>query len=164
MKNKTAWLLVLGAAGLVALYLYMRHRNQQSVGGAQSPTGGLGTNLNSVAPELVGGSSGPSLGPAVSLPITISLTQPGGSADNDKPPYQSVGHTGDMNDEDGRWDRDDRRDRDDELQGVNPGGPMRGLDGGDGSPNPGGPERGGPPTRDRHLPQPWGPTGVHPRA
>ena len=41
---------------------------------------GLGTNLNSVAPELVGGSSGPQVQPAVSLPVNITLQETVASA------------------------------------------------------------------------------------
>lgn len=58
----------------VAGYLVYRHfRNSDN--GSASPTGSLGSNLNSVAPELVGGSTGPSVGPAVTMPLQITLNE-----------------------------------------------------------------------------------------
>lgn len=64
---------------VVAIVAYLTYRwwlGRQST--IQSPTQSFGTNLNSVAPELVGGSAGPSVGsaPAVSLPVTVNITDP----------------------------------------------------------------------------------------
>lgn len=60
----------------IAVAAYLAYRWWQSRQSA-SPTGGLGTNLNSVAPELVGGSSGPDSGITYSPPSpTISITEP----------------------------------------------------------------------------------------
>lgn len=64
---------------VVAIVAYMTYKwwlGRQST--IQSPTQSFGTNLNSVAPELVGGSAGPSVGsaPAVSLPVTVNITDP----------------------------------------------------------------------------------------
>lgn len=75
MKKNTKVILWVAALA-VAAYLGYRWWKGRQGGSADSPTGSLGANLNSVAPELVGGSSGPSVGPAVSMPLTIQLTQP----------------------------------------------------------------------------------------
>lgn len=73
LKKNHKILLGVAAAAIAAYFLYRWWQNRQA-GQVNSPTGALGTNLNSVAPELVGGSSGPSVGPAVSLPVNITLT------------------------------------------------------------------------------------------
>lgn len=73
MKDKRiVWLLV--AAG-VAVVAYVAYRWYQANASSNSPTGSLGTNLNSVAPELVGGSAGPSVGPAFNMPVNVTYTQ-----------------------------------------------------------------------------------------
>lgn len=73
--NKRTKIILIAVGVAVAAYLaYRWYRNRQA-GSNQSPTGGLGTNLNSVAPELVGGSAGPAVGPALSAPININLTE-----------------------------------------------------------------------------------------
>jgi hypothetical protein len=99
MDRRTKIILVVGAlivAGYIAWRYYESKKNNESSG-----TGQLGSNLNSVAPELIGGSTGPSLGPAVSLPININLTtsEAGSGISNGSAnyplPYQSnpnVGH------------------------------------------------------------------------
>lgn len=70
--NKNLRITLILAALAVAGYLgYRWWQNRQA---SASPTGSFGSNLNSVAPELVGGSAGPSAGPAVDLPINITLT------------------------------------------------------------------------------------------
>ena len=75
MKKNTKIILIAVAAA-VAVYLAYRWYAARKAGiSDQSPTGGLGTNLNSVAPELVGGSAGPAVGPALSAPININLTE-----------------------------------------------------------------------------------------
>lgn len=84
MSKTTRTLLLvaaLAAAGFL-VWKYMRNRQQQNTG-----TGTLGTNLNSVAPELIGGSTGPSLGPAVNLPINITLTDTGAMTSQAANPY-----------------------------------------------------------------------------
>lgn len=72
--SRRTWIIVGIAAAAVAAYLAWRWYRNRETAGSPSPTGALGTNLNSVAPELIGGSTGPSLGPAVSLPVNITLT------------------------------------------------------------------------------------------
>ena len=80
-KQTRIWLFV-GAAAIAVYFLY---RYIQNRGGTESGSGALGTNLNSVAPELIGGSSGPSQGPAVDVPVTINVTDTSstGSPDSD---------------------------------------------------------------------------------
>lgn len=128
--------IILGVVALaVAGYFAFRWwKNRQDSGNdAESPTGGLGTNLNSVAPELVGGSSGPEVGPAVSMPLTINLSQPAQPA---APPEDHD----DDDDMDGRPHH--RKNPVQRQRHLNPGGPMipPGEDtGGDEDMNPGGP-------------------------
>lgn len=72
--NKQRVALTVAAVALVAAIGYVAYRWYQARKSA--PGGGqLGTNLNSVAPELVGGSSGPEVGPAVQLPVNITLNE-----------------------------------------------------------------------------------------
>lgn len=77
MALKKEHKVIIGVAVLaVAAYFAWRWwQNRQAANDANSPTGSFGTNLNSVAPELVGGSSGPSVGPAVALPVNITLVE-----------------------------------------------------------------------------------------
>lgn len=65
-------------AGVIAVYLGIRwYENRKAAQEGNTQGGaGLGSNLNSVAPELIGGSTGPSIGPALSTPITINVTSP----------------------------------------------------------------------------------------
>lgn len=69
-KQTRIWLIV----GVAAVAVYFIYRYIQNRGGTETGTGALGSNLNSVAPELVGGSAGPTQGPAVSVPVNITLT------------------------------------------------------------------------------------------
>lgn len=70
-KGIKVTLLLAGLA--VAGYLAWRWYQQRQ---ASTPGGGqLGTNLNSIAPYLVGGSSGPTAQPAVNVPVNINYTE-----------------------------------------------------------------------------------------
>lgn len=66
-------IVALAAAGIYLAIRWYENRKAAENGTAQGGAG-LGTNLNSVAPELIGGSTGPSIGPALSTPITINVT------------------------------------------------------------------------------------------
>lgn len=78
MSSKQMWtLLILVALAVGAWFLWKWWKNYQAQGGGAPQ---LGTNLNSIAPELVGGSSGPQVQPAVSLPVNITLTETVASA------------------------------------------------------------------------------------
>ena len=76
MKREAKIVLVLGVVA-VAGYLFWRwyQARQAAAQGGQGAVSQLGSNLNSIAPELVGGSAGPSSGPQVTMPVTISLTE-----------------------------------------------------------------------------------------
>lgn len=73
MSDKTVktliLLAVLAGGGYLAWRWYSNYRAGQAGGVPQ-----LGTNLNSVAPELVGGSSGPAVAPAANIPVNITIT------------------------------------------------------------------------------------------
>lgn len=73
--NKQTKILLLVAGVAVAGYFVWKWWQNRQANGNTSPTGSLGTNLNSVAPELVGGSSGPDVGPAVAMPLNITLQE-----------------------------------------------------------------------------------------
>lgn len=78
MNKKTMiTLAIVGALAVGGYFLWQWWKAYQAQGGGNL---GLGTNLNSVAPELVGGSSGPQVQPAVSLPVNITLTESVASA------------------------------------------------------------------------------------
>jgi len=78
VKNPRTWIII-GAVAIAAYLLYRWWQNKQSA--TNSPTGSLGTNLNSVAPELIGGSSGPESGLTYNQGTTqVDLTLPGGPA------------------------------------------------------------------------------------
>jgi hypothetical protein len=72
MKNKTVQIGIVVAVLAVGGFLAWRWwQNRQ----AATPGGGqLGTNLNSIAPELVGGSSGPVAQPAFDVPVNITVS------------------------------------------------------------------------------------------
>lgn len=75
--SKKTWIII-GVVALLAgaAFLFLRSRSGQTTddeGNEVAPGGSA--DLNSVAPELVGGSSGPVVGPAVSLPVNITLTE-----------------------------------------------------------------------------------------
>jgi len=74
MEKKHKIILAVVALAVAGYLAWRWYQNRQAAQDG-SPTGALGTNLNSVAPELVGGSAGPSVGPAVSLPVNITLTE-----------------------------------------------------------------------------------------
>lgn len=71
MKKDTKTLLIIGVvivAGYLAWRMYQNYKAQQPGGGQ------LGTNLNSIAPELVGGSQGPEVQPAFNVPVNITVS------------------------------------------------------------------------------------------
>jgi hypothetical protein len=75
VSKNTRMLLVLAGLAVAAYLVYRWYENKQAAAaGGNSGTTGTGTNLNSVAPELVGGSTGPSIGPALQAPVTINIT------------------------------------------------------------------------------------------
>lgn len=78
MSAKT-WitLAIVAALAIGGWFLWHWWQAYQAQGGGNL---GLGTNLNSVAPELVGGSAGPQVQPAVSLPVNITLSESVASA------------------------------------------------------------------------------------
>lgn len=132
-KNTKIFLIV--AALAVAGYLGYRMWKNRQGNGTNSPTGALGTNLNSVAPELVGGSSGPSIGPAVSMPVNVTLQAPAASA---MPEPEKGDDDDDMEDS----DHDDHKPIHRQRHGaVNPGGVMQTFpdDTGGSADEPGGP-------------------------
>lgn len=96
--KRTMTVVLIAALAVGGYFLWKWYENKKSANSGASPTGSTGTNLNSVAPELIGGSTGPSLGPAVSLPININLTttDSGGNVGNSagghawQPPPQSA--------------------------------------------------------------------------
>lgn len=96
MNKNTRTVIVIGVLAVGAYLLYRWYKNRQAAAGTgQGAVSQLGSNLNSLAPELVGGSSGPSSGPQVTMPVTITLTEPPRKGDGDE-----------------------------DLDNVNPGGPM----------------------------------------
>jgi hypothetical protein len=79
--SKRTKIILIVVAVAVAGYLVYKYLANKS-GSTSSTTGtALGTNLNSVAPELVAGSSGPSSGLNYTAPATtIYLTMPNSTA------------------------------------------------------------------------------------
>lgn len=75
MDKRAKTVIILAVVAVAGYMVYRYYKNKQAGGADNSPTGSLGTNLNSVAPELVGGSAGPAVGPAVSMPLNITLTE-----------------------------------------------------------------------------------------
>ena len=75
MSDKAVKTLILAAVliggGWLAWKWYQNYKAGQAGGGVPQ----LGTNLNSIAPELVGGSTGPAVAPAVNTPINITITE-----------------------------------------------------------------------------------------
>lgn len=68
-------ILLVAAAAVAGYFLIRWYEGRQSAQYGNTQGGaGLGSNLNSVAPELIGGSTGPSIGPALSTPVTINVT------------------------------------------------------------------------------------------
>jgi hypothetical protein len=73
-QSKT--LLIIAAVVIGGWAVYKLYQNWKANGGTFGGTfGQLGTNLNSIAPELVGGSQGPQAGPGVNMPVNITLTE-----------------------------------------------------------------------------------------
>jgi hypothetical protein len=63
--------LIVAAVAVAGYFAWKWWQNYQ----ASQPGGGqLGTNLNSIAPELVGGSQGPDVQPAFNVPVNITVT------------------------------------------------------------------------------------------
>jgi hypothetical protein len=85
VSSKTMWTLLIVAAFVIGAYfLYQWWKKYQAQNGGSFS---LGTNLNSVAPELIGGSSGPQVQPAVSLPVNITLTE---TTSSPQPPAENM--------------------------------------------------------------------------
>lgn len=84
MNKNLKVLLALGVIAGLAYVLYRWYEarvsasgtGQASGGGILGGTGSLGTNLNSVAPELIGGSEagGTKVAPAVDVPVNITMS------------------------------------------------------------------------------------------
>lgn len=133
-KNVKVTLVVVALA--VGGYLVFRWYENRKANGTNSPTGALGTNLNSVAPELVGGSSGPDVGPAVQMPLTITLNETAPlNTDNDQ------GGDNDMHHHHHNGGTPSPVHRQRHHAKANPGGGMIGP-GQSPVPNPGGPDNG----------------------
>ena len=74
MNDKQLWTLLIVAAVVIGGWFLLKWwKGYQKQGGGN--LGQLGTNLNSIAPELVGGSSGPAVAPNVEVPVTITLSE-----------------------------------------------------------------------------------------
>lgn len=79
MNKRTRTILIVIGVAVAAYLAYRWYTNRQS-SATNSPTGSLGTNLNSIAPELVAGSTGPTSGLVYNqAPTTVNLTLPNGS-------------------------------------------------------------------------------------
>ena len=76
--------ILIAIALAVAAYLAWRWWSNRKSASGDSVAPGGSTDLNSVAPELIGGSSGPNVGPAVSLPVNITLTEQANTAPKPK--------------------------------------------------------------------------------
>lgn len=68
---KTLILVVVLAGGAYLAWRFYQNYKAGQTGGVPQ----LGTNLNSIAPELVGGSAGPSVAPVISTPVNVTITQ-----------------------------------------------------------------------------------------
>lgn len=71
MDSRLKTPLIIGGIAVAAYLIYRWWQNRNSGGG----TGTLGTNLNSVAPELIAGSSGPNSG-LTQNPPSITVNYP----------------------------------------------------------------------------------------
>jgi hypothetical protein len=67
-------LLMVGVLAVGAWFAWRYYQNYKA-GQTGSGVPQLGTNLNSIAPFLVGGSSGPAVAPAVNTPVNITITE-----------------------------------------------------------------------------------------
>lgn len=74
MNKRTKVIIGVVVVAVAGYLIYRWYQNRQATSDG-TDSGVLGSNLNSVAPELVGGSSGPSVGPAVAMPLTINLSE-----------------------------------------------------------------------------------------
>lgn len=74
-RDKTLKTLILVAVLAGGIYLAWRFYQNYKAGQLGGGVPQLGTNLNSVAPELVGGSAGPSVAPVVNTPVNVTITQ-----------------------------------------------------------------------------------------
>ncbi len=88
MPAKNVKILIVVAVLAVAAYFGYQWWENRQANNDGNLIPGAGSNLNSPAPNLVGGSAGPNSGPAVSLPITIDLTEDSGG----KPSGKEAGH------------------------------------------------------------------------
>lgn len=80
MSKRTRTILIVIGVAVAAYLAYRWYSNRNSGSPVNSPTGSLGTNLNSIAPELVAGSTGPTSGLVYNqAPTTVNLTLPNGS-------------------------------------------------------------------------------------
>lgn len=78
MSKRTRVILIVAAVAIAAYLAYRWYKVKQ---GGQNPQG-LGSNLNSPAPEL---NAAPSVGPAVAVPVTISISH----ANTEAPPEEA---------------------------------------------------------------------------
>jgi hypothetical protein len=93
MKKEYKIVLVVAALAVAAYLAIKWYENRQAASNGNTQGGAAdGSNLNSIAPELVGGSTGPSIGPALSTPITINVTS--GSPPASANPTVGVGPIG----------------------------------------------------------------------
>lgn len=76
MNKNLRIVLILAAVAGVAYVAYRWYEAKVAASGTGLATGQLGTNLNSIAPELVGGSEagGTQVAPAVSVPVNITMS------------------------------------------------------------------------------------------
>lgn len=79
MKKKTKTYIIIGVALVAAYFVYRWYMSQQSGISGNAGTG-LGSNLNSIAPELAAGSTGPNSGlNYYGGNTTVYLTMPNGT-------------------------------------------------------------------------------------
>jgi len=78
--------LLWGGVAVAALIAYLWWKNKQATSGINSPTGSLGTNLNSMAPILMGSSSGGSGLNYYQGSNYINVTLPNGNSPVASPP------------------------------------------------------------------------------
>lgn len=93
MSKRTKVILIVAALVVTAYLAYRYYTNKQQAQ-QNNNTSGLGSNLNSVAPEMVGGSSGPDSGLNYYGGTTVvDLSMPQTNKNNSGPPdKKSVTH------------------------------------------------------------------------
>lgn len=76
MNKNLRIVLILAVVAGVAYVAYRWYESNKAASGTGLATGQLGSNLNSIAPELVGGSEagGTKVAPAVSVPVNITMS------------------------------------------------------------------------------------------